>query len=196
MSKINHEGGLALLWKIDVDIKVVTSLPNHINALVNKDKEDGWRFTGFYGAPKTFNHHLSWSLLGSLQHRYTLLWLCAGHFNEILRSHEKLSGRLRPMKQMQDFKDAMDGCSFADLGYVGNKFTWNNVHKGGVTIWERLDRAVATNNWISIFPAVKVVHLEYGTSNHKALFIHPSGIPLLWAFLHDRTNHGTLNKFC
>lgn len=74
--------------------------------------------------------------------------------------------------------------------------------RGVRCIWERLDRAVATNNWISIFPTIKVVHLEYGTSNHKALFIHPLGIPPRqnkpWQFeqvlLKEDRYHATVNS--
>ena len=48
--------------------------------------------------------------------------------------------------------------------------TWvlweGNTHgiggRWGNTIWERLDRAVATTDWIDMFLATKVVHLECG----------------------------------
>ena len=46
-------------------------------------------------------------------------WICAGDFNEITRAHEKLGGRLRPFRQMQEFRDVLDECGFRDLGYVG-----------------------------------------------------------------------------
>lgn len=80
MSKINHEGGLALLWKKDVGITVVTSLPNHINALVNKEKEDGLRFMGFYEAPETFNH----IYLGAYLEACSIDILFCGYVREIL----------------------------------------------------------------------------------------------------------------
>ena len=47
---------------------------------------------------------------------------------------------------------------------------------GGNTIWERLDRVVATTDWLDMFPATKVVHLEYGSSNHKPLIIRLKAI--------------------
>ena len=47
----------------------------------------------------------------------------------------------------------------------------------GHTIWERLDRAVATIDWLIAFPPTKVVHLECGTSNHKLILIMLAGIP-------------------
>ena len=112
-----------------------------------------------------------------LQTKSSLPWLCAGNFNEIIKSHEKLGGRLRPHQQMQDFRDVLDECGFVDLGFVGNKFTWYKNFSNGHTIWERLDRAIGTQSWFSIFLATKVVTLECGTSDHKPIIIHPMGIP-------------------
>ena len=45
------------------------------------------------------------------------------------------------------------------------------------TIWERIDRAIATIDWIEKFPDTKIMHLECGTSDHKPIVIFPSGIP-------------------
>ena len=78
---------------------------------------------------------------------------------------------------MEEFGDVLDECGFQDLAYCGNKFTWCNRHEEGHTMWERLDRAVGTAKWLSMFPATKVVHLECGTSDHKPILIHLLGIP-------------------
>ena len=97
---------------------------NYIDAIINKGKEGSWRFTGFYGYPGTQNHLESWRILRRLQQQSNLPWLCAGDFNEIAKSHEKVGGRPRPNQQMQEFRDVLDECGFIDLGFVGNKFTW------------------------------------------------------------------------
>ena len=43
----------------------------------------------------------SWSLLKNLNHRVSLPWLCT-----------------------RDFRETLDACGFASLGFVGNKFIW------------------------------------------------------------------------
>ena len=48
-------GRIAIFWKKDMDFSHI--LPNHIYGILNKGKEDEWRFTGFYGEPDTRNHH-------------------------------------------------------------------------------------------------------------------------------------------
>ena len=62
-----------------------------------------------------------------------------------------------------------------DLGFVGSKFTWHK-HYDNFTVWERLDRAVATNEWFSLFLDTQVRHLDVTTSDHKPLLINPDGM--------------------
>ena len=76
---------------------------------------------------------------------------------------------------MQGFRDVLDECGFMDLGFVGPMFTWYK-HFETYTVWERLDRAVATNDWFSKFPDIEVYHLDATTSDHKALLIQPKGM--------------------
>ena len=71
---------------------------------------------------------------------------------------------------------------------MGGKFTWCNGQWDGYTIWERLDRAVATINWLEKVPDTRVVHLECGPSDQKPIVIFPIGIPKKcqrpWGFEH------------
>ena len=46
-------GGLALLWKDDLVLDVLTSFDNHIDGVVDQGMNDAWWFTGFYGDPDT-----------------------------------------------------------------------------------------------------------------------------------------------
>ena len=89
---------------------------------------------------------------------------------------------------MEDFRAVLDECGFRDLGFVGGKFTWCNGHLDGYTIWERLDKAVATMDWLGKFPTTKVIHLECGSSDHKPILICLNGVPKFrnkpWRFEH------------
>ena len=112
---------------------------------------------------KDTNHGIS---LRNLKSRSTSPWLCVGDFNEITRQSEKIGGRTRPHSQMQLFRDALDDCSFIDLGYVGFPYTWHK-HFADYTIFERLDRGLATAKWFTRFPGTKIHHLDVTTSDHK-----------------------------
>lgn len=56
------------------------------------------------------------------------------------------------------------------MGFVGSQFTWQK-HFVDYTVWERLDRIVATNDWFNLFPNTKIHHLDMTSSNHKPLLI-------------------------
>ena len=47
---------------------------------------------------------------------------------------------------MQLFRDVIVECRFMDLGYVDDKFTWSKQFEIGYSIWERLDRGLATSS--------------------------------------------------
>ena len=98
-------------------------------------------------------------------------WLCFGDFNEIIRQDEKVGGALRPHNQMQLFREVLDKCGFMDLGYVGPKFTWARHFDNGNSIWERLDRGLATNDWFLKFPGTRVHHLRCDSSDHVPIHI-------------------------
>ena len=176
VQRVNRGGGLVLYWKNDLLVDVVSSSLNHIDAIINKDTEAAWRFTGFYGEPETHKRHESWDLLRSLHHQTSLPWLFAGDFNEILKQSEKLGGRTRPPGQMQLFRDILDECGLIDIGFKGSPFTWSKIHNNGTSIWERLDRAVVSYEWFSKFPGTRTHHVDSTTSDHKILWIERSDL--------------------
>ena len=174
--RITRGGRLVLFWRTDIEVDVVSSSLNHIDAIINKNSDSTWRFIGFYGEPETHRRHESWDLLHRLNGQNSLLWLCAGDFNEVIKHSEKSGGRLRPRAQIQLFREVLDECNFMDLGFKGFPFTWSKHYRTGVSIWERLDRAVATAEWFSKFLGTRVHHVDSTTSDHKLLWIEQAGL--------------------
>ncbi|XP_050259980.1 uncharacterized protein LOC126705069 [Quercus robur] len=139
-------------------------------------EESEWRLTGFYGEPETANRIEAWNKLRCLNSYPICPWLCLGDFNEIVRQDEKVGGALRSHNQMQLFRDVLDECGFMDLGFVGPKFTWARHYEDGSSIWERLDRGLATNNWFLKFPGSRVHHLHCDSSDHQPILVVFSGL--------------------
>ncbi|XP_030970334.1 uncharacterized protein LOC115990663 [Quercus lobata] len=173
--RVTRAGGLALLWKNTIQIDVDSSSLNHIDVIVNKGKEDSWRFTGIYGLLEASRKSETWNLIRNLHRKYTLPWLCAGDFNEILLSHEKLGGGLISESAMREFREVVDDCGFMDLGYVGKKYTWRGK-RGDTMVLERLDRALATHSWLALNPATRVQCIRSNASNHYPIIINPEGV--------------------
>jgi exonuclease III len=166
----NKGGGLCLFWKKEVKLRVSSFSPSHIDLIINESQNDAWRLTGFYGAPETRNREESWTLLRRLNSQYTLPWCYLGDFNELVRIEEKQGKHSRSDRQMQLFLDVLDDCGFVDLGFTGPPFTWTNNRVGDMT-WERLDRAVATSDWLTQFPTARVDHLDCRWSDHKPIWV-------------------------
>lgn len=133
-------------------IDVINFTANHILAKVIEDDGFTWYLTGFYGWPESNQNSKSWALLTHLLSFVDGLWLCIGDFNAILHSSEKLSRRPPPCNQMNEFKEALEVCQLSDLGFIRYPYIWNKKRLGLANTRERLDRAVATENWKTKFP--------------------------------------------
>ena len=67
-------------------------------------------------------------------------------------------------------------CGFKDLGFEGPEFTWCNMQEGDSRVLLRLDRALATLEWIDHHKNVKVHHLVESTSDHCALLLTDAAV--------------------
>ena len=172
VDSIGKSGGLALLWLSEVCLEVVSFSNQHIDSKISDSaSEEGWRFTGFYGNPVVGDRWKSWNILRRLSESQTLPWLCAGDFNEILYDNEKMGGALRATKQMEDFRTVLHECNLQEVPYSGPKFTWSRG-KGPDMILERLDRGLASEDWLHKFQGACEKHLVAIQSDHCPLLFY------------------------
>ncbi|XP_060968323.1 uncharacterized protein LOC115710989 [Cannabis sativa] len=92
-----------------------------------------------------------------------------GDFNEILSQSDKLGGSLRNESQIEAFRNTLDHCHLQDLPYEGDRFTWVKNRKAVTTIKERLDWVFTNHLWSSIFEVPTVSHLDFFSSDHRAI---------------------------
>ena len=171
---VGNSGGFILLWKEELRVDVQTFSQNHIDAWVDGGEIGWWHFTSFYGHPDMAKWHESWVKLKHLKCSSPLPWLVIGDFNEIIGLSEKEGGSIHPRKQVEDFLSTINYCGLCDLGFIGSKFTWLYQTASGVQIRERLDKALATLEWMSLFPIAKLHHLSSLVSDHSPLSLHLS----------------------
>ena len=168
---MGRSGGLAMLWKDDVDLVIQSYSHHHIDSFIKSTDNFQRRFTGFYGFSESHRKHESWRLLEHLGSMSRLPWLCVGDFNEILEQLEKRGLIDRPPQRMLDFRCALNSCQPIDFGYQGPIFTWDNGRDKSEFVQERLDRATATLNWLENFLGTKVHNIPWSTSDHLLLLI-------------------------
>lgn len=77
-------GGLAMMWRADVELELSSWSQNHISMVRKQRGKDGVVFTGFYGNPNQRRRDESWNLLRSLKVEVNHFnWVCFGNFNAI-----------------------------------------------------------------------------------------------------------------
>ncbi|KAA3466249.1 reverse transcriptase [Gossypium australe] len=166
-------GGLCLAWKPGMDITLKSFSKWHIDVMVKEDSSQAkWRFTGFYGTPYSRDQNQVWDLLKSLSQNGTGPWLVAEDFNEIMYSFKKKRGLPRDQRRMEIFRETLAKCQLADIGFSGASFTWERGNLLETNIRERLDRGLANDERISLFPLGRVQHLPFSTSDHCPLLIN------------------------
>ena len=124
-----------------------------------------------YGEPRVENRHLMWTKLRRLKTTSNLPWLVIGDFNEVMWDFEHFSSSPRPQRQMQAFRDSLENCELADLGFSGVPRTYDNKRSGNGNVKVRLDRAVASPSWRNLFEQPSVRHLISPVSDHVTLHV-------------------------
>ena len=176
--KSDKSGGLAMLWKENINLEIMGYAVNFIDAIVTEaDLGLKWRITGFYGHPKAHKRKESWDQLKALNLKFQLPWIYFGDFNEILSMNKKMGGVQRSQRQMDEFRDAVNSYGFKDLGYNGLDYTWCNMQEGENRMYIRLDRALATSKWMEQFKEARVYHIVDSTLDHCALLVSDSYHP-------------------
>lgn len=126
-----NSGGLALYWHESLTVEVKFSNARCIDAVVNAGPDvPPWRLTCVYGEPRVEYRHLMWSLLKNMCASSDLPWLVVGDFNECMWDFEHVSLSARAPSQMQAFRDVLDTCDLADLGFTGVPHTYDNTRSG------------------------------------------------------------------
>ncbi|XVF36998.1 hypothetical protein REPUB_Repub19eG0107000 [Reevesia pubescens] len=145
---IGRSGGLAMIWKNEVDMVLSSFSKYHIDMDITDPKGEQWRITGFYGEPNSNIRCNAWTTLTQLSRRSSKPWLCLWDFNEILWDSEKSRKCLRPQWQMENFKKALEDAELVDLGYISSWFTWEIGKCSKTLVRERLDCACSNKDWI------------------------------------------------
>lgn len=78
--------------------------------------------------------------------------MVCGDFNEILYGFEKKDGPIREEERMKDFRKVLKDCNLIDLGFSGIWFTLEIGNLPETNIHKLLDRRVANDVWVSLFP--------------------------------------------
>ncbi|XP_074352023.1 uncharacterized protein LOC141691183 [Apium graveolens] len=93
--------------------------------------------------------------------------------NNIVKQEDKRGGQPYPMWLIQGFQEVLDECYLNDLGLIGYPYTWERGHGTENWLEIKLDRALASKEFLNIFVEVKLTNMEISTSDHCPIFLDP-----------------------
>lgn len=91
---VGKSWGLLVMWKQDINLKVVVSSSSCINCLIfTNTSPNPWLLTCVYGPPVPTHRHQFWNMLDNIDQSHKGPWLFIGDFNSVLLSKEKQGGK-------------------------------------------------------------------------------------------------------
>ncbi|CAL8151990.1 unnamed protein product [Prunus armeniaca] len=169
--RVGFSGGLCLLWRVGLQVDLLSSSPGHIDVRVTMNTSVTFRVTGFYGHPDQTQRHHSWKLLRRLGRVDLGPWLCCGDFNEVMECNEKSGSRLRRDAQMEDFKMAITDCCLFQFEFTGYPYTWSNKRKDTAHVEACLDRGFGNLALLQHWGNFTSHHLVAFSSDHHPILI-------------------------
>lgn len=96
-------------------------------------------------------------------------WTLIGDFNVIQSNEEKVRGNLRHSSSMDEFNNCIHQCGLVDMKMEEKQFSWCNGRQGLAQSWEKLDRILVNNCFISQFGGAVDQYLKRTTSDHASM---------------------------
>lgn len=117
------KGGLALLWRKDLNWKVTYKSQWIIGVTVTSQLGTQWSLWCCYCPAERSQRRAFWEDLALAVGNGLRAWACIGDFNDLLSQDEKFGGREFTNCSHFFLKNFMDDLGGIDLGYHGNTFT-------------------------------------------------------------------------
>ncbi|XP_019095662.1 PREDICTED: uncharacterized protein LOC104763574 [Camelina sativa] len=164
---LGKSGGLALMWKEEVHIKVLHSDKRTIDVQVKwQDKE--FFLSCIYGDPVRGERGKVWERLTRIGIERRGPWMMTGDFNELVDPSEKKGGPVRSMATCVEFQQMLSACGLWEVRHKGYQFSWFG-NRNEELVQCRLDRTVANQEWMELFPEAQAVYLKKVSSDHSPL---------------------------
>ena len=160
-------GGLALLWKDNFQVSVLSSDKRIIDLKVTVGSTSCY-ISCVYGDPVMARRQIVWDRLVNLGLRRDAAWLLVGDFNELISNDEKSGGAIRNESTFWNFRNMVQNCKLKDLRYSGNCLSWAGKREQG-WVQCRLDRSFGNGDWFSLFPRSNVEYLDLWASDHRPI---------------------------
>ncbi|KAK9740476.1 hypothetical protein RND81_03G038500 [Saponaria officinalis] len=169
MDAIGASGCLFVGWKKEAKMKCLYKCCNFIICQVQQCKGRYWYLCFVYGEPETSKRHEVWTSLGEWLRKINEPTLLIGDFNQVEFSWDKMSQKHGRIDGAEVFNEWRRSVEQVEIPFKGPQFTWCNNREGGQRVYERLDKAYVTKDWLSLWPNTGVKHFPIQLSDHAPI---------------------------
>jgi endonuclease/exonuclease/phosphatase family metal-dependent hydrolase len=189
-----RSGGLSVMWRDNIQCRVLNYSRNFINLIVVEGGKGEWRLTCYYEYPERGRRREAWDLLRELRDMSVLPWCVVGDFNDLLSQEDKRGLHPHPNWLCNGFRSAVGDCDLTDIHLEGYPYTWAKSIGTPHIIEERLDRAMANSEWLVMYPETKLVNIITSHSDHNPILLHTSPATRNWNNYTFRFENGWLKE--
>ncbi|XP_026419800.1 uncharacterized protein LOC113315756 [Papaver somniferum] len=171
-SSIGLSGGIVIAWKDGVDLEIMHTFADTIQAIIHThDNHPDFLITFMYGAHDTLDNISQWNYLLEMSSYVNIPWVLIGDLNFTMHDSETHSSVNRP-HNTRHVRNFVLQLGLVDLVYSGSDTTWSYHRQGDEHVSVRLDRALVNNLWINNYTATYLEHLVPIASDHSPIILN------------------------
>ena len=169
MDPSGRSWGLAVFYNNEYQVKILYSSNRMIDIEAVANGKQVF-LTFVYGEPVQKLRDQVWERLTRYGLSRSEPWFIIGDLNEITGNHEKDGGAVRCATSFISFNNMIRNSGLLEFPARGNTMSWQGRRgkgKGAVTVRCRLDRALANEEWHTLFPCSYTQYLRLVGSDHR-----------------------------
>ena len=123
VNSVGKAGGLALFWKLGVELEVIFSNNNVIASLIYSDPPaTSWLLISVHGPLYIVKRRKFWALMAKIISGFSRHWLLIGDLNSTDSNSDKSGGRQNGESSSRSFRNFISEVGAIDLGL------WIEIH--------------------------------------------------------------------
>lgn len=104
-------------------------------------------------------------------------WCLIGDFNNVLKTNDRVGGKMVCEKEYKDLRTMMDNTGLAEMDSKGDYYTWSNKQSENI-IYSRIDRILGNTEWFSKNLNLSLTNMTPGISDHAMLCLRDDSVPV------------------
>ncbi|XP_021717656.1 uncharacterized protein LOC110685438 [Chenopodium quinoa] len=188
------KGRIWLGWNADrVTVNVLKVHEQFIHCSVSsKDLSTQIHLTIVYGLHSIHDRFPLWEDIRSISIQHST-WLCAGDYNSVLHTLDRLHGNDVTDYDTRDFQSLVDDLDLTKIKSKGAFYSWSNKAHTGPRTLSRIDRVFGNQAWLASHGHAKTVYLPPSLSDHIPVMLDvcssPAGKGRPFRFLNCIADH-------